>query len=213
MTLTTADEHWSTIRAERVRLLGDLSTLTTDQWSDQTLCARWSVQDVVAHLTAGASLGRWAWLRSIVGARFRTDVHNERRLAAHRGPTPAQTLKGFQAVVDSRVAPTGDLWAWLGEVVVHGADIREPLGISTVPDVDAVVTVAEGFVRRDFAVSSRSTAKGLCLVATDSAFRAGDGPVVEGVTLDLVLAMAGRPAALPRLRGEGVPVLAERIAT
>ena len=62
MTLTTADEHWSTIRAERVRLLGDLSALTTDQWSDQTLCARWSVQDVVAHLTAGASLGRWAWL-------------------------------------------------------------------------------------------------------------------------------------------------------
>lgn len=211
MTRTTSEQHWEMIRAERGRLADDLEALRPAEWSAPTLCADWSVEDVVAHLTAGASIGRWGWLRSIAGAGFRPAVHNARRLAEHRGPTPAQTLDRFRGVVDSRVAPTGDLWAWLGEVVVHGSDVREPLGIRTAPDPDAVLVVAEGYVRKDFAVASRSTARGLRLVATDSSFRAGDGPTVEGTTLDLVLAMAGRPTAASRLRGDGASVLVERL--
>lgn len=211
MTRTTSEQHWEMIRAERGRLADDLEALRPAGWSAPTLCADWSVEDVVAHLTAGASIGRWGWLRSIAGAGFRPAVHNARRLAEHRGPTPAQTLDSFRGVVDSRVAPTGDLWAWLGEVVVHGSDVREPLGIRTAPDPDAVLVVAEGYVRKDFAVASRSTARGLRLVATDSSFRAGDGPTIEGTTLDLVLAMAGRPTAASRLRGDGASVLVERL--
>jgi len=211
VTRTTNEQHWGMIRAERGRLADDLEALRPAEWSAPTLCADWSVEDVVAHLTAGASIGRWGWLRSIAGAGFRPAVHNARRLAEHRGPTPAQTLDRFRGVVDSRVAPTGDLWAWLGEVVVHGSDVREPLGIRTAPDPDAVLVVAEGYVRKDFAVASRSTARGLRLVATDSTFRAGDGPTVEGTTLDLVLAMAGRPTAASRLRGDGASVLVERL--
>lgn len=211
MTRTTTEQHWDMIRAERARLAEDLANLRPAEWSAPTLCADWSVEEVVAHLTAGASIGRWSWMRSIAGAGFRPEVHNARRLAEHRGPTPAQTLDRFRGVVDSRIAPTGDLWAWLGEVVVHGSDVREPLGIRTAPDPDAVLVVAEGYVRKDFAVASRSTAKGLRLVATDSSFRAGDGPTVEGTTLDLVLAMAGRPTAASRLRGDGAPLLVERL--
>ena len=206
------EQHWQAIRTERARLADDLEQLTDEQWSAPSWCAGWTVEDVVAHLTAGASTGRWAWLRSIVGARFDADVHNARRLAEHRGPTPAATLAGFRSVVGSRIAPTGDLWAWLGEVVVHGADVREPLGIATAPATEATVAVAEGYARRDFAVSSSTTARGLRLVATDSTFRTGDGPVVEGTTLDLVLAMAGRPPAAARLRGDGAAALTARVA-
>jgi uncharacterized protein (TIGR03083 family) len=211
VTRTSTEHHWDMIRAERARLAEDLAGLRLTEWSAPTLCADWSVEEVVAHLTAGASIGRWSWMRSIAGAGFRPEVHNARRLAEHRGSTPAQTLERFRGVVESRVAPTGDLWAWLGEVVVHGSDVREPLGIRTAPDPDAVLVVAEGYVRRDFAVASRSTAKGLHLVATDSSFSSGDGPTVEGTTLDLVLAVAGRPTAASRLRGDGAPVLVERL--
>lgn len=213
MTDTSTERHWELIRAERGRLADDLAGLAPAGWSSPSLCADWSVEEVLAHLTAGASAGRWAWLRSIAGAGFRPAVHNARRLAEHKGATPDETLQRFQAVVASRVCPTGDLWAWLGEVVVHAADIREPLGIRTTPDVESAVAVANRYVRRDFAVDSRSMAKGLRLVATDSSFRAGDGPAptVEGSTLDLVLAMAGRPSVTGRLDGDGVPVLLERM--
>lgn len=206
------ERYWSAIREERARFAAELAALPLEAWSAPTLCGAWSVEDVVAHLTAGARTGRWAWLRSIAAARFDADRHNARRLAEHRGPAPADTLAGFRAVVDSRVAPTGDLWAWLGEVVVHGTDVREPLGLPGVPDPEAVEAVAVGYARRDFAVASRTVAKGVRLVADDSGFCAGDGPEVTGTTLDLVMAMAGRPSAVGRLAGEGAPVLAAAVA-
>lgn len=207
----TPDQQWTMIHAERARLAADLDGLDDDQWSHPSLCDEWSVEDVVAHLSAAATTGRGAWLRSIVAAGFRPAVHNRRRLAENRGPTPEETLERFRSVVDLRVAPTKDLWAWLGEVVVHATDVREPLGIPTQPDPRAVDVVARGFATRDFAVSSRSAVKGLRVCATDGDLELGDGPVVEGSTLDLVMAMAGRGSAVGRLAGEGVPVLAQRV--
>ena len=208
----TPARYWEAIHTERARLLTDLEGLTEAQWSTPSLCHRWTVEDVVAHLTAAATTGRWAWLRSIVGARLDPAVHNDRRLAERRGRTPAQTLEAFRAVVTARTAPTGDLWAWLGEVVVHATDIREPLGISSVPATAAVAAVAQGYAGKNFAVESRTVARDLRLVAHDSEFRAGAGPTVEGTTLDLVLAMAGRPSAAARLTGDGAPTLVARVA-
>jgi hypothetical protein len=64
--------------------------------------------------------------------------------------------------------------AYLGEVVVHAQDIRQPLGLTRVPSVDA--RVAEFFAQRNFAVPSRSD--GLQLRADDGPFAAGTGPLV-----------------------------------
>lgn len=208
----TTDDYRDAITTERARLAADLEGLAPADWSVPSLCERWTVEHVVAHLTAAAVTGRWAWLRSIVRARLDADRHNERRLAEHLGPSPADTLAEFRAVAGSTVAPTGDHWAWLGEVVVHAADVREPLGLTTAPATDAVVAVARGYVRKDLTVRSRTAAQGVRLVATDSDFRAGDGPLVQGSTLDLVLAMAGRPTAVARLTGDGVPDLPTRPA-
>ena len=58
-----------------------------------SLCGDWTVEEVVAHLTAAASIGRWRWIASMLGARFDPAVHNARRLAEHRGATPAETLE------------------------------------------------------------------------------------------------------------------------
>ncbi|MCR6648988.1 MAG: maleylpyruvate isomerase N-terminal domain-containing protein [Cellulomonas sp.] len=82
------------MRAERSALADDLASLTADQWRRTTLCGQWDVEEVVAHLTAAASMNQWRWLRSMVGARFRPDVHNERRLAEHRGRTPRRRSSG-----------------------------------------------------------------------------------------------------------------------
>lgn len=199
------------IHAERAALASDLAGLTERQWESPTLCAGWTVREVVAHLTAAASTGRLAWLRSMVGARFDTDRHNARRLAEHLGDTPAQTLERFTRAVTSRTAASGHTAAWLGEVVVHAADIRIPLGLPTVTPVEHVKPVAEFYASRDFAVPSASTVKGLRLEATDSTFLAGEGPLVSGATLSLTLAMAGRPAGLVQLEGPGVEQLRQTL--
>ncbi|MGX5357492.1 maleylpyruvate isomerase family mycothiol-dependent enzyme [Kocuria sp. KH4] len=210
MVRTSASDLWPAVHAERAALAEDLAGLDEDRWAQQSLCGRWSVEEVVAHLTAAASLGRLRWIRSMLGARFDADRHNQRRLAEHRGATPAETLRRFEAVIGSRTAPTGDTAAWLGEVVVHAQDIRRPLGLPRTPPVGTVTEVARFFASRDFAVASRSAAEGLHLVATDGPFETGSGPGVRGTTLALTLAMAGRAAYCDDLTGEGVPLLRSR---
>jgi uncharacterized protein (TIGR03083 family) len=213
MVTTSGDEHWALIHRERSALAAELAQLSPEQWQHDTLCGDWDVEDVVAHLTATASLNQWKWLRSMAGARFRPDVHNRRRLAEHRGEDPAETLDRFHAIVDATTAPSQHLPAYLGEVVVHAQDIRRPLGLATAPPLATLAPVAEFFASRNFAVPSRSRIADLRLQADDGPFEAGDGALVTGSTLALVMAMAGRAAYVDELSGPGVPLLRSRQAT
>ncbi len=123
-------EHlWPLAHSERAALAEDLSGLSAEQWRKGTLCEQSDVEEVVAHLTAAASLNQWRWMRSMIGARFRVDVHNQRRLVEHRGSTPAATLGRFRAIIGNSTAPSGHTPVYLGEVVVHAQDIRQPLGL------------------------------------------------------------------------------------
>ena len=206
------DDHlWALAHAERAALAEDLSGLSAEQWRHGTLCGQWDVEEVVAHLTAAASLNQWRWVRSMLGARFRVDVHNQRRLVEHRGSTPAEPLDRFHAIIGSPAAPSGHTPAYLGEVVVHAQDIRQPLGLPRTPDVDALTPVAEFFARRNFAVASRTTASGLQLRADDGPFTAGSGPLVTGSTLALVMSMAGRAPYVDQLVGPGATTLRARV--
>jgi uncharacterized protein (TIGR03083 family) len=201
---------WSLVHEERASLARDLAGLDRDQWQRPTLCTDWVVEDVVAHLTAGASTGRFRWLASILAARFIADVHNQRRLAEHRGRTPRETLERFRQVIASTTAPTGHTAAWLGEVVVHGQDISRVVGLEHAPSVKAATEVARFFAQRDFTVAGHSAIAGLRLEATDGPFRAGDGLLVSGTTLALTMAMAGRGIYCADLTGPGMPTLERR---
>jgi uncharacterized protein (TIGR03083 family) len=48
-------------RAEREDLLDLLGTLAPEQWRAPSLCAGWSVHDVVAHVLSYEELGRGSW--------------------------------------------------------------------------------------------------------------------------------------------------------
>jgi uncharacterized protein (TIGR03083 family) len=211
----TTDHHrvsslWPLVHAERAALAEDLADLDDVQWARPSLCEGWVVEDVVAHLTAAASIGPLRWFASVLGARFDFDLHNARRLAEHRGATPAETLERFRRIVGSTRSPLGPTAAWLGEVVVHAQDIRRPLGLVRTPAVGTVSTVALFYASRNFAVPSRTTIAGLRLEATDSPFTTGDGPRVSGTTLALTMAMAGRGAYCDDLGGPGVSILRAR---
>src|ERR1700722_16382264 len=205
------DHLWALAHAERAALAEDLCGLSDAQWRHRSLCGKWDVEEVVAHLTATASLGQWKWLRSMAGARFRPAVHNQRRLAEHRGSTPAATLDRFRAILDSTTAPSAHIPASPGEVVVHAQDIRHPLGLARTPSLEALTPVAEFFAHRNFAIPSRSYVADLELRADDGPFVAGRGALVTGSTVALVMGMAGRPAFLDELRGPGVQLLRARI--
>lgn len=211
MDKTSDGKLWALAHAERAALAKDLAGLSPDQWKRETLCGQWDVEQVLAHLTAAASLNQWRWMRSMIGARFRPDVHNRRRLLEHLGSTPAETLEQFRAIIYSSVAPSSHTPAYVGEVLVHAQDIRQPLGLAHVPSLDALTPVAEFYASRNFTVASRTNAAGLQLQAEDGPFRAGAGQQVTGSTLALVMVMAGRLPYLDDLRGPGVATLRARL--
>ncbi|WP_043502679.1 maleylpyruvate isomerase family mycothiol-dependent enzyme [Georgenia sp. SUBG003] len=203
-------QTWRRVHAERAALADDLARMAEHRWATPSLCAGLSVREVLAHMTAGASLNPFTWMAGVVRCRFDFDKQVAMRLAEHLGTTPADTLARFRRVRDSRTAPPGPTVAWLGETVVHSEDIRRPLGIRRAHPVETVTQVADYYSRSDLVVLAKGRIQGLRLVATDGPFAAGAGPLVRGATLPLVMAMTGRAVYCDELEGDGVTLLRDR---
>ncbi|MFI0240572.1 maleylpyruvate isomerase family mycothiol-dependent enzyme [Streptomyces sp. NPDC016845] len=206
-------EIWPLIRAERAALAADLAELRDDQWAAPSLCAGLSVREVLAHLTAGASLNPVRWLAGVVRCRFDFDKQVAMRLAEQLGATPAETLERFRRTVPSRTKPPLPVVAMLGETIVHAEDIRRPLGIRRDHPVEVVTRVAEYYQGSDMVVLAKGRIGGLRLVATDGPFATGSGALVSGTTLALTMAMTGRAAPCEELSGDGVERLRARCET
>ncbi|MFB4276683.1 maleylpyruvate isomerase family mycothiol-dependent enzyme [Nonomuraea sp. MTCD27] len=205
---------WPLIHTERAALASDLAALTEEQWATPSLCEGLTVREVLAHLTAGASLNPVRWLAGVIRCRFDFDKQVAMRLAEHLGTTGADTLERFEAVVTSTTSPPLPAVAMLGETIVHGEDIRRPLGLSRDYPIPTLTRLAEYYRESDLVVQAKGRIDGLRLTATDGPFEAGTGPaLVSGRTLSLIMAMTGRIAYCDELEGDGVPILRDRSET
>ncbi|PZG20068.1 maleylpyruvate isomerase family mycothiol-dependent enzyme [Nonomuraea aridisoli] len=203
---------WSLVHEERAALADDLASLHDAEWATPSLCAGLSVREVLAHLTAGASLGPVRWLAGVIRCRFDFDRQVAVRLAEQLGAGPADTLTRFRRVVGSTTKPPLPVIAMLGETIVHGEDIRRPLGIRRAHPIGTLTRVARYYQGSDLVVVAGKRVAGLRLAATDGPFAAGSGPLVSGTTLALTMAMTGRMAYCDELTGDGVDTLRERAA-
>src|SRR3977135_2271020 len=93
-----ADRHrrtviWPLIHAERAALAADLADLTDEQWATPSLCTGLSVREVLAHLTAAASLNPVQWLGGVIRCRFDFDKQVAMRLAEQLRTNAAETLE------------------------------------------------------------------------------------------------------------------------
>ena len=203
---------WPTIATERGALASDLADLTPAQWETPSLCAGWTIRDIVAHLSATASLTPATFFLGMAKAKFNFDKFANEQIAKHRGADPFATLAEFQGLQNSTSAPPGPKTSWLGEVVVHGADVRRPLGIPHTYALDAVRQAIDFYKGSNMLLGSKNRIAGLTLSATDHDWQHGEGEAVEGPLLSLLLAMTGRAAACDDLVGPGVPTLRSRCA-
>ncbi|MFV0458692.1 MAG: maleylpyruvate isomerase family mycothiol-dependent enzyme [Actinomycetales bacterium] len=201
---------WETVAAERRALSADLSDLTTQQWQTESWCAGWSVRDVLAHMSSTAHSSPLRFVAGLAKARFSFDRFIDAGIANNLGASPADTLAGFVAIIDSTDSPPGPKTSWLGETIVHAEDIRRPLGIThTYPD-DAVREVFDFYAGSNLIMGTKKRIDGLQLVASDTDFRHGAGGRVEGPLICLLLASTGRAPACDDLTGPGVNVLRAR---
>jgi uncharacterized protein (TIGR03083 family) len=204
-----AADPWAIIHGEREALIADMEPITGEQWSTQSLCALWTVRDVVAHLTAAATPPRF--MGRFVGSGFRCNAMVAKDLRGQLGDSPAATLAEFKGQKDRTTAPPGPIHAMVGEAVIHGEDIRRPLGIHrTYPD-DALTTVADFVTSSNLLLGGKRRAAGLTLEGTDVVWTHGSGPEVRGPLISLIMAVTGRSAGLDQLAGDGLDTLRERV--
>jgi len=201
---------WALIHAEREALIADLGTATDEQWATASLCADWTVRDVLGHMISTAKMTPPRFFTSMAAAGFRFNNMNAKGVAAEATAKPADGLAHLRSHVNDTTHPPGPVEAMLGEAVIHPADIRKPLGIAHEYPEEALIRVADFYKGSNLIVGAKRRIDGLTLRATDTDWTAGRGPEVTGPHLSLILAMTGRSAALTDLAGAGVDTLKSR---
>lgn len=194
---------------ERSDLADFLATLTPQDWQAPSLCAKWTVKDVVAHVISYDELSplglvkRFAkgWLvrANAVGvAEYRTKSADELLVILSEHLRPSGLTAGFGGMIG------------LVDGTVHHQDIRRALGRPrTVPPHR--LTRILPLVPSNPRLGAGRRIRGLHLRATDIDWQHGEGPEVTGTAEALLLAMTGRRQAAEELTGPGVPTLLGRL--
>lgn len=196
MNVSARRAHYS---AERDEFWMYAGTLSDDELDEPSLCAGWTVRDVIAHVGAWermlgfdaplelvARAGGLAWL--YLRARGATDRVNE---LLHGQPAPAGPPPPFGRHLFDRLAPGSQL----AELVVHHQDIRRPLGRHRSIPHERLLAALEGLPRLAGVDLRRRTA-GRRWETTDLDWSLGRGPRrVRGRAEAVLLALAGRAIA------------------
>jgi uncharacterized protein (TIGR03083 family) len=203
------------ITAERLRLADVLDDLGPAEWDVPSLCAGWTVKDVVAHMTLLTRLSRVVAFRGILAARF--DVNRFIAEAARDRAaqySPAELVSQFRASADSPRRPPGAKpMDPLVDILGHGQDITRPLHRTLAMPPEHVVPALEFAMSIGFYGAPKRLV-GLRLVATDADWSTGEGDrELRGPVGDLLLVATGRPAGLAALEGAGVDEMTARLAT
>jgi uncharacterized protein (TIGR03083 family) len=146
---------------------------------------------------------------TVTGFRFNAFMERDARSRAQL--SPQQIIDRLRQRTTTTNHPPAPVMAMLGEVVVHGEDIRRPAGLpGTVAD-DAANACLQMYTKASFPVGGKKRIGGLRLVTTDTGWSYGAGPEVSGPALSLLLAMTGRAAGLDELSGDGAALLGQRV--
>jgi uncharacterized protein (TIGR03083 family) len=198
------------VHAERASLSEFLDTLGPEQWTAPTWCDKWNVQELVAHLTAAGNITAPHFFGGFVKAGFNFDKTIETDLLNYSGGTPADVKARYDKIINSNRKPPGPAYVALGEIMVHGEDIRRSQGAKGEHDPEYLVTLAELYKKAGAPLRAKKRVDGLKLQATDVDWSTGEGPEVKGPCMSLIMAMVGRTGALADCEGPGVDTLRSR---
>lgn len=194
---------------ERVELADFLASLTPQEWQAPSLCHKWTVKDVVAHVVSYEELTPFGLTMRFAKGR----VVNANEVGVREfAPMPPPALVEF---LRRHLRPRGLTAAFGGMIAlvdgtVHHQDIRRALGYSRRVPADRLERILP-LIPGNPRLGAGRRIKGLRLVATDVAWEHGSGPEVHGRGEALMMAMTGRKGVAAELTGPGQPTLANRI--
>jgi uncharacterized protein (TIGR03083 family) len=196
-----------------------LHELDDEAFDTPSLCEGWVVRDVLGHMGLGhtvpmpamiARVGRYAF--NVTKASFT----ESRTLFAGKDADQIRRFWDEVMVAQhprrgiSRLIPTKTGFL---DHLIHNQDIRRPTSRPrTIPEVRLSRALELVCTEAGPLFNPRRNVAGLKLHASDIGWTTGDGPAVQGPGEAIVLAAAGRKAALADLEGDGVATLRQRIS-
>jgi len=197
-------------RDEREEFAALLDGLTPQQWESPTLCERWRVREVAVHTVSYDELSTAGLVGRFLKGRLNTDRINAIGVADYADRAPEQ----ITAMIRGNTEPHGLTAGFGGRIaltdgMIHQQDIRRSVGIPRTIDPQRLRTALD-FARFAPTIRGAWRARGVRLVATDLDWSHGNGPEVRGTGEALLMAMAGRRAALADLDGPGKAKFANR---
>jgi uncharacterized protein (TIGR03083 family) len=202
-------------RNERQDLLELLDQLTPEEWAHHTLCAGWTVRDLVLHMFSFEDLSTMDLARRFVRGRLSVDRINAICLTemGALATSDAAVLDLVRRDLEPRGLTAGFRGAIaLTDGMIHHQDIRRPLRLPRVIPPDRLRPALD-FAKYAPTIRGFWYRRGLRMIATDLDWAVGRGPEVRGLGEAILLALAGRDDVAGELTGPGQPRLARRLAT
>jgi uncharacterized protein (TIGR03083 family) len=201
---------WDDVITERRATLDTFESLVDEQWAVPSLCEGWTVRDVLAHLVLAADPRMRHWGMPILRAGGSFDKANDRLTRAEATRPVPELLRRYRERHQLSFRPPFlPLAAPMSDAMLHGLDVRIPLGVGTDrPPERWVEPLGLIFSRLGtLGFVPRGLPK-LRWIATDHQWSHGDGPEVRGRMADLALTASGRRARVEHLEGPGQPAVA-----
>ncbi|MBO0677385.1 maleylpyruvate isomerase family mycothiol-dependent enzyme [Mycolicibacterium sp. S2-37] len=203
---------FAAVADQRRSIAALIDSLDPGQLATPSLCSGWDVKTVAAHLISDFEDGFAGFLVS--GIRHGGIDKGIDALARHRAQVPAAEIaETLRRRADHRLSPpvAGPL-SGLADVLIHGADMRIPLGLPHQPDPLQVARVLDFLTgRTQIGFFPHRRLRGIALHDEDTGRRWGEGDAIRGPGAALMLAVCGRTVALDQLSGPGLRVLHARL--
>ena len=206
-------DTWELVDAERKDTVALLESLEPAQWDVPSLCEGWKVRDVAGHISSPANWKVASFMGDLVKGGFNFNKATERDGVRRGQQSTTAILDEFRGTIGKRRKPPGaKVVTVLNDMVVHGQDIRRPLGITRQVPEERVRACLDYVKGMNFVFGAKDRIAGLRLVATDIEWTHGDGPEVRGTGEALLMILNGRNNALKDVEGEGKTTLESRMA-
>ena len=178
-----------------------LASAPAETWDAPSLCEKWQVRHVVAHVTMPARLTPEQFGAEMAAAGGDFGVLSDTVAARDASLPVAEHLDSLRSpVLHGWQPPGGGAAGALSHAVIHSLDVTVALGRPSVAPAESVVAVLDQLTAANGAIFGLDLT-GVRLEATDTDWSWGRGEIVRADSGSLVALLSGR--ALPD--GHGLP--------
>jgi uncharacterized protein (TIGR03083 family) len=208
------EDIFAAVANERRQIASLISGLSDAQLATPSLCSGWDVKTVAAHLACSLTDGLPAQWKTALRRGSLARATDE--FARRRGRLPAAEIAAtLRERADYRLSPPiVGVVAVLADILIHGGDIRIPLGLPFEPDAGQAAD-AMGFLTGTwaFAFVPRGRLSGIRFTDSETGKSWRKGAEVRGPAAALMMAVSGRTALFETLEGPGLQLLGQRLAS